>query len=308
MPPLLDACHLAVHVHGRAVREGRGGDGADQEDVETPTLLLLHGLGDSGACWPDAVRRWGPRYRLLAVDARGHGHSPRFTTVQLGDRPGDVMVSDLVQLLLQLAARGAPPPVLVGHSMGASIAAAAAAAEPDLVSGAVLEDPAWQDGVDRGPGSERVAESLAAVDRARADPAAELARGRAENPSWAEVELGPWVESTTQVDRHFIERGHALPSIPWHETARALQVPTLLVTGTNDVLVDLFARRTLDDIANPHIEVAVVPGAGHCVRRDAAEGYHGVVDPWLAARFASTVLSRTGHRRRPDAPVRRRAR
>jgi len=30
----------------------------------------------------------------------------------------------------------------------------------------------------------------------------------------------------------------------------------------------------------------VVPGAGHCVRRDATEAFHALVDPWIAARFA----------------------
>ena len=44
-------------------------------DREAPTLLLLHGLTDSGRCWPDAVRRWQDGYRILAWEARGHGES-----------------------------------------------------------------------------------------------------------------------------------------------------------------------------------------------------------------------------------------
>src|SRR5215207_1457327 len=53
------------------------------KDVAAPTLVLFHGLGDSGESWPDAVARWSGRYRIAAVDALGHGESPRFTPEQL---------------------------------------------------------------------------------------------------------------------------------------------------------------------------------------------------------------------------------
>ena len=36
-----------------------------------PTLLLVHGLTESAAAWPDAVARWSSRYHVLAVDLRG---------------------------------------------------------------------------------------------------------------------------------------------------------------------------------------------------------------------------------------------
>jgi len=63
---------LRVHELGRA-------DG--------PTLVLLHGLSDSGLCWPDAVRRWRHDYRIVAPDARGHGESPRFDLATSGNNP-----------------------------------------------------------------------------------------------------------------------------------------------------------------------------------------------------------------------------
>ena len=111
-----------------------------------PVLVLLHGLSDSALCWPDAVRRWNHDYRIVAPDARGHGQSARFDLATSGSNRFADMVADLVALLEALAEQGIGAPVLVGHSMGAGVAAAVLASRPDLVSAGVLEDPPWFSG------------------------------------------------------------------------------------------------------------------------------------------------------------------
>ena len=60
-------------------------------------------------------------------------------------------------------------------------------------------------------------------------------------------------------------------------------MPTLVVTGTHDVILGPQVRRAIEALGNDHLEVAVVDGAGHCVRRDRPEAFHARVDPWLAA-------------------------
>jgi len=73
-------------------------------------------------------------YEVIAYDARGHGRSDAPET----GYDIDTRIADLVGLVegLDLA-----DPVLVGHSMGAATVALAAAAQPDLPRGLVLEDP-----------------------------------------------------------------------------------------------------------------------------------------------------------------------
>ena len=110
---------LLVHRFGRT-------------DAEAPTLLLLHGLTDSGRCWPDAVARWSADYRLLAWDARGHGESERFTAEELDAGVGETHLADAVDLLESLAADGVDRPVIVGLSMGGGTAAAVAGARPEI--------------------------------------------------------------------------------------------------------------------------------------------------------------------------------
>ena len=69
---------------------------------------------------------------------------------------------------------------------------------------------------------------------------------------------------------------------PWTGVAAALTVPTLLVTSDGgDVLIGADGLETVRLLGNPVIRTAVVPGASHCVRRDRAQGFHAVCDPFL---------------------------
>jgi pimeloyl-ACP methyl ester carboxylesterase len=73
---------------------------------------------------------------------------------------------------------------------------------------------------------------------------------------------------------------------PWEQVTAAIAVPALIVTGTDGAIWtgDLLTR--LRAVENPHDEIAVVRKAGHCVRRDRADEFHAVVDPWLAQHTA----------------------
>lgn len=99
-----------------------------------PPLALLHGVTSRWQTWlpvmPDLALRW----RLFALDLRGHGRSGRAAgAYRINDYAGDVLAF--------LRGRVGEPAVLVGHSLGAIIAIAVAAAAPDSVRAVVLEDP-----------------------------------------------------------------------------------------------------------------------------------------------------------------------
>ena len=72
------------------------------------------------------------------------------------------------------------------------------------------------------------------------------------------------------------------------DRAAAITRPTLLFTGGRDdqVLVGPHSRQRLAELGNQHIEVVVVPGAGHTVRRDCTDVFHQIVDPWIASAIA----------------------
>jgi len=198
------------------------------------------------------------------------------------------MVADVVSLLEALTRESDELPLLVGHSMGAGIAAIVLASRPDLVCAAVLEDPPW---FTRPPGDDRMPEENTThqwVQSFRDDLDGAVASGRVEQPLWPEIEFGPWGVSKAQLDPSLTDSEQIVRQQPWLDVAAAISRPTLLVTGGRDdqVLVGPLSRQRLAEFGNQHIEVAVVPGAGHTVRRDCTDAYHRIVDPWIASAIA----------------------
>lgn len=104
-----------------------------------PAIICLHGILDHGMAWEDVATPLAARgYQVIAPDQRGHGSSGHAATgaYQLLD-----YVADLDALLDELGNRMAPPtgPVmLVGHSMGAAVAATFASLRPERVAALVL--------------------------------------------------------------------------------------------------------------------------------------------------------------------------
>ena len=98
-----------------------------------PVLLLLHGVTRSGADWAPLLPALQEDWTVIALDQRGHGSSPRGDRYQVTD-----FVADAVRFVRDEAAG---PVVILGHSLGAMVAAAVAAELPDRVRGIILEDP-----------------------------------------------------------------------------------------------------------------------------------------------------------------------
>ncbi|QHO90067.1 alpha/beta hydrolase [Actinomyces sp. 432] len=175
-----------------------------------------------------------------------------------------------------------PRPVLIGHSMGAATAMVVAVRRPDLVSGAVLLDPARYGS--RSP--QELRERGAARKRARAADLADLpgavARALA-NPEIPDGEAVAGAWAGQRVDPSLLDTGVVAPPVPWEEAMADLAVPTLLVTGDRpgSARVGPAGLDRLARIANPRIETALLAGAGHDVRRTRPEEFWAAVDPWL---------------------------
>jgi pimeloyl-ACP methyl ester carboxylesterase len=246
------------------------------------TVVLLHGLGDSGDCWPDAVRRWSPSWRVVGVDLLGHGLSPRFTAAQLAARdPMEEMYAGAEATVARLVAESGGKVVLVSHSMGGGMAGALASRRPDLVRAAVLEEPAWRDPEVRVQPAQVVADRIAECRAFADDPAGQRARGRSDNPTWPEVELDPWAAAKSQVDLDFLALGIANLLEPWDDIVRRITVPVLAIRGSDSALITTQIADRAVALGNEHLELVTVDDANHCVRRDQPDAYHALVDPWL---------------------------
>jgi len=97
-------------------------------------IVFLHGIGRDHRTFGALAPRLGARWNPWLLDFRGHGLSPH------GPHSGRV-VDHARDACAWISGRWTRPAVLYGHSLGAMVAVAVAAAEPDRVAAIVLEDP-----------------------------------------------------------------------------------------------------------------------------------------------------------------------
>lgn len=292
--------------------------------VGAPQLVLLHGITSSAAAnWP-SIAHWSQRgWRVIALDARGHGLSPRWQPQQLL-RAGQQLVDDVVEVLEYLQATPAPDqnaapaarpsapndqsslgaasepaptagpkPILIGHSMGAATAAVVASQRPDLVSALVLEDPARYGTRSHSELLRRGQARANHVRRTLADLPASLVAllenaGTPGQPSAQEALPALW--ASQQMDQSLLETGVVAPEVEFTQLMQSITLPTLLLTGDRRGEARVGAQLLAQLMEqNPHICGQVMPGAGHQVRRANPQAYYDVVDAFLQTQVPASA-------------------
>ncbi|GAA4557167.1 alpha/beta fold hydrolase [Streptomyces collinus] len=236
-------------------------------------VVLLHGLAGHAGEWDGLARDLGPRYRIVAVDQRGHGASER--------RPRDVSraayVADAVAVIAQL---GLHRPVLAGQSLGGHTALLTASAHPGLLRGLVL--------VEAGPGraDPNVPAEIGAMLDAWPTPfpsrraAVEFFGGGAVGEGWAgglEERDGGW---WPRFDRDVMVAAlteNARRSF-WDEWA-SITCPALVVLGQSGIVPAQETEAMLQQ--RPETVALSVPGAGHDVHLERPEVLHQVLREFL---------------------------
>ncbi|MDX2168992.1 MAG: alpha/beta hydrolase [Deltaproteobacteria bacterium] len=103
-----------------------------------PDLVFLHATGFNALTYRPLLEPLGERFRVIALDLRGHGRSrlprdpDRLTTLWIYAR-------DLLAMLRAL--RLERPPILSGHSLGGLVSITACAARRGIAERLVLVDP-----------------------------------------------------------------------------------------------------------------------------------------------------------------------
>jgi UDP-N-acetylglucosamine 3-dehydrogenase len=243
---------------------------------DKPPLVLAHGFSDNGLCWTPAARALEGDYDIIMYDARGHG---------LSDAPeagytDDDRAADLVGLIRAL---GLEKPTVMGHSMGASTAAIAAAKYPDAIGRVILEDPPWRTEAEPERRAAMLEEWRAGIaEQKRMSREALIAQCREQNPAWSEATLGPWAQSKRQLSLSVFS-GLVRQRTPWQETVAQISCPTLVVTADPD-LGAIVTSDVAEQVTrmNANIEMVHIGGAGHNIRREGFEPFMQAVTEFLA--------------------------
>lgn len=253
----------------------------DWGDASAPPLILLHGFTGHARSWDSLASTLVPRYRVLALDQRGHGESG-----WTDDYSTPAMVGDIRAFI---AALGLTSYALLGLSMGGRNAIHFAGERPPGLERLVI--------VDIGPeimasGAARIQEGVAAND-SFASPEEAIARGRAANPRADEAELahrtrhnlmrtpdGRW---TFRYDRVLRDPSRPRPRPEADEGWKLwanIAVPTLLVRGElSDILAPEVAARMVAE--HPDCRFVEVRGSGHSVPLEAPRAFRAAVQTFL---------------------------
>jgi pimeloyl-ACP methyl ester carboxylesterase len=246
--------------------------------------VLVHGVTSSSRTW----WRVGPAlaergYRVLAVDLRGHGASPRAVAgLSTTDLAADV--AETVAAELGADPSGSPRPVvelLVGHSLGALVALQLVSSDPGFARRLVLEDPPGSSSIDWAG----LAAGIEADTRlATTDPTALRRDLEAANPSWPPGEAERRVADLADCDGQAIAAA-LRAGVPFDLPALlgGAPLPTLMLLaeealGSN--LNGLDRKAAIE--ALPNGGARVLP-AGHSIHREALDAWLAALDAWVAA-------------------------
>ncbi len=259
--------HLRADVNGIRIAYSDEGKGVP--------LLFVHGFPLSRGAWERQLPALSPSYRVLAPDLRGFGESETLS----GPSTMAQFAEDLHALLLQLRTG---PVVLLGHSMGGYVALAFSLRFPQMLRGLVLVGTkAGNDGQEtaagrralaeqvRGEGTQTLIDTLVpkmlAAGNGDPDMAGAvrgfMARSQPEGVSGALLGMAVRPDSTGML--------------------AGISVPTLVVTGAEDVLLPPEESRKLAQ-AIKGAQLLVIPCAGHLVAFEKAEEFNRALKAWLS--------------------------
>jgi len=238
----------------------------DDGDSRLPTVVLLHGFGDSYTSWEGWVQQLKTRFHLLSVDFPGHGltRAPEGYSLS-GDGLADFVDAFAAQL-------GLPKFAVAGNSMGGGVAWQLALRHPQRINALILVDAAGFPN-EKPPAAVPLAFKILKYPLGRA-----LLRNIDNRPlideglktdvfdkalitpalvdRWADFQRAPGHRAILMS----VRMGSLMSASP--EGLRGISVPTLILHGENDVLIEPASAGKFA-AAIPGAKVLIYPNVGH---------------------------------------------
>ncbi len=251
--------------------------------------MLLHGAGQTRHAWKTAGRDLAAHgYRVIALDARGHGDSDWAADK---DYSSLTMIKDVVRVA---ATEFTEPPVLVGASMG-GLTSLMTIGEGHLeAAGLVLVDIAHRmsskgggrvrefmdGGLDGFASLDEAAEAIAGYQGHRRRSAS--TDGLAKN-----LRLGDDGRYRWHWDPDYRSGRSGIPPkqryLQMVECVKALTCPTLLIRGGLSDVLPAHAAEEFCELA-PHTEYVDIAGAAHMIAGDDNDAFGSAVIDFLQRR------------------------
>jgi pimeloyl-ACP methyl ester carboxylesterase len=250
-------------------------------DPAAVPLVLLHAYTQHARTWDTVARALADRFRVLALDQRGHGES-----AHAADYGEQRLVDDVEAFVdaLEIDRFRA-----IGFSIGSAAACGFAARHPQRVERLVLME-SFTDGDE--PEAVAHLTTLRGLPESFAAPEEAAAAFRSLAPYATEDELRHWMASGLALDEDGRVRwrydpvfhqygppGRLVPAMAvFWERLRQVTCPILLVVGEASWMVEAVRQMAP---AYPRARLVIVPQAGHWVPLDNPQAFLGAVESFL---------------------------
>src|SRR5687768_4812306 len=247
--------------------------------ADLPPLILIHGLDRVARTFDHVVPHFTNRYRVIAVDMRGHGDSdwdPQARYVV------DDHVSDLEGLVAQLGLRNI---TLWGNSTGGRVVQVFAGKHPELVARVISEDV----GPERPQQiSDSYARRVKQEDQGWASEE-ELFATLMKAPGASEAVVRPYIRYGTKrrADGRIVwkrdpnlVKGFVATDL-W-QYIRNVRAPILYVIGGRSTIVPAATQEELKKTL-PRVTIATIPGVGHYPSDEKPAEFLAIVDTFLGS-------------------------
>jgi pimeloyl-ACP methyl ester carboxylesterase len=251
-----------------------------EESGSGPPLVLVHGLGASTALWSKVAPPLAEEFRVVAYDIRGSGRTPAS-----GDMTLDALVGDLRRLIERL---DLGPSLVMGHSIGGSVALAHAAAHPEVRGVVAIGAPSELPEA----GREGMRARAEAVEAGGMEAVAETVATNGMAPSFREAhpdELQRFVSLLGENDpAAYAAFCRLVAAVEIVASLEQIAAPVLLVAGALDAVVPPDANEA-NAARIPNARAVTVDDSAHLLPWEKPDALLEIVLPFLREAASAPV-------------------
>jgi 3-oxoadipate enol-lactonase len=244
--------------------------------ADGPAVVLHHPLATNLTCWDELTAALEERFRVLRLDARGHGKSD----APAGAYTFETLAKDVVDLM---TACGIEKASFLGLSMGGMVGQYLGLLHPERFDSLILvstssripdeAQPIWD---------QRIAAAKSGGMASQVDAAMQRwVSPRALKEDTALVERLRKMILATPVDG-YLGWCEAIRGLNVTSRLGAIRLPTRVIVGEIDPATPVAASQAIHE-AIPGSDLVIVPGVSHMLHNEEPELFHSHVLPFLDA-------------------------